>query len=574
MTFRQKIFFGYLAVFCLFLAILSSAANYIVQKVVEQAMENRAIELIAKIRTAANDEELVKRLQALKPLIFFRVSVITDRRRTLYDSHTEKILGELFSSEYEVEHPEVEQAFGKGSGYVEAYSAILSQKFAYTAIAFDFHGHTYVMRTAFPYRYVKELVDDFEAGFFMLAALVLLLFSAFTWFIMYRLTRPMQQIISAVADSSTEEAMQVLKEVAKKGPEDVAKLAHTLFSLSERIEKQIISLQEVRREREVLLESMIEGVIFVDEELVVRFANDSAKKMVQRPQMVGAPFSSLQLPQVEALVKSCQAKNSPVEGAIKKDNQSFDFVITPIHEGRGTLLVLQDQSDRYRLLEMRKDFIANASHELKTPITIIHGFAETLHDNPQMAPKTVQEITGTILRNCARMTTLIHDLLALADMEELSPLRLQECDIGALVDKILQQTRCLDPAAELIHTGDKELYLLADAHLLEMALDNLVQNAIKYSSSPAKVQVDIRKEQDQAVIRVIDQGIGIPLDEQEHIFERFYRSKRDRAHKVSGSGLGLSIVQAAIWKHSGTIHLKSVEGQGSCFTLSLPIKKV
>ena len=161
-------------------------------------MYDRSQDLIEKIQSAPNDEALVRRLKEQKALVFFRLSVINDEQKVLYDSHTKRILGTRFSQDYVVQHPEVLQAFKSGRGYHEDYSELLKQKFAYLAISFDFHGKPYVLRTAFPYKYVTELTRDFETGVIALAAAILMLFSLMTWFIMNHLTSPIQEIIKAI----------------------------------------------------------------------------------------------------------------------------------------------------------------------------------------------------------------------------------------------------------------------------------------------------------------------------------------------------------------------------------------
>ena len=140
LNFRQKIFVAYLILFILFLLAMSPIASLLVHHVVEQAMQNRTHELIAKIETAPSDETIVRRLKELKPLIFFRISVINDKRKIIYDSHTRRLLGARINQEEEENQSEVLEAFRNGTGYSESYSDILAQKFAYTAVAFDFHG--------------------------------------------------------------------------------------------------------------------------------------------------------------------------------------------------------------------------------------------------------------------------------------------------------------------------------------------------------------------------------------------------------------------------------------------------
>lgn len=582
LSFRQKIFLSYVIVFLVFMALMSPFSSLIVGRVVEKAMENRAIELIDRIKTAPNNEMMLRKLKELKPLIFFRISVITDTRKVLYDSHTKRLLGPRFSQEHVVDHPEVLEALKYGVGYSEDYSDILAQKFAYTAVAFDFHGKTYVMRTAFPYRYVKELISDFEAGFIILSSIVLILFSLMTWVIINKLTKPLQSIITAVSTyrEGVYSPLSELRGLAAKTTGDAGKLAETLVSLSERVERQIYTLRDERNEKEVLLESLVEGVIATDPKMRVTFVNESALKFLGLPKekVLGCSFESLGKPQAYRLLLDCQSKQMVVVEALGESingvEHYFEIVAAPKRDHTGGILVIQDKSDHYRILEMRKDFIANASHELKTPITIIRGFAETLHDNPDLPDEVMVDVTDKIVKNCERMATLVRDLLALADIENIPASRLSTFNVVELANKVKNILLEVHGDAEILVDAQNQdrLEISADYDLIEMAFLNLMQNAIKYSNPPAHVEVHMARIDNDLWIKISDRGIGIPKEDLDRIFERFYRVDKARSRKVGGSGLGLSIVENIIKKHSGRIEVTSEIGKGTTFTITMPLK--
>lgn len=579
-SFRQKIFLSYVLAFLVFLTMMSPFASLIVRRIVERAMENRAHELIGKVQTAPNNEALIRRLKEQKPLIFFRLSVITNDRKVLYDSHTKRLLGPRFSQEQLIDHPEVTQAFEKGTGYSEEYSDVLAQKFAYVAVSFDFHGKTYVMRTAFPFRYVKELISDFEVGFLVLAAAVLILFSFLTWFIINHLTKPLQEVISAVAsyDEHEKNSLPEIRLSSVATGDDIVKLATTLNSLSTKVQKQIDTLTTERNEKQVLLESMVEGVIAVDQNMDVTFANFAALKFLglTRDALIGKDFRLKGPTQCCRLIMACQIQAVPLTDAfkIKIDEHEYhlDIVAAPKNDNTGAILVLQDNSSHYKILEMRRDFIANASHELKTPITIIRGFAETLRDNPNLSQEITKDITDKIVRNSERMAALIKDLLTLSDIENIPSFRLQACNLVALTEKCFSIVLQVFPDAnfELINRSNKDVQLIVDSELLEMALINLIQNAVKYSDPPAHVVITLDQTQDQISMQITDHGIGISKQEVTHIFERFYRVNKTRSQKTGGSGLGLSIVETVIRKHFGKITVDSELGKGTTFTVILP----
>lgn len=587
LSFRQKIFLAYVAVFLLFLAAIYPFATSTVQKIATKAMYDRSQELIEKIQTAPNDEALIRRLKEQKALVFFRISVINNERKVLYDSHTKRILGPRFSQDYVVEHPEVLDAFKSGRGYNEDYSELLSQKFAYLAISFDFHGKPYVLRTAFPYKYVTELNHDFETGVIALATATLMLFSLMTWFIINHLTSPIQQIIKAIAPYQKGETNVVptieLKSLSRT--DEFIKLADTLNSLSIRIQNQIANLVYERNEKEAILESLVEGVIAVDGDMIITYANNMASKILENHHLVGQSFHALESEiyhsqKFRSLLLNCQLENKPLIDTlqIKHDSQKvyLDVVAAPKKENTGAILVLQDKTSHYKLLEMRKDFIANASHELKTPITIIRGFAETLYDNPDLPLETCKEVHAKIMRNCMRMTSLIKDLLTLTDVENLPESRLTKCDLFEIINSCCESVKEVHREAQIVieKPQNQDLGLVADAHLMEHAFINLIDNAAKYSTPPAQINIKMHQDNGKIIVEVADKGIGIPQADLEHIFQRFYTVDKAHSRKMGGSGLGLSIVETIIEKHFGHISVKSEVGVGTTFKVILPIQRV
>lgn len=582
LSFRQKIIITYLAAFVVFLILLFPFALHTVKALIFRAMEKRSTILIEKIQHAPNNDALVRVLKDQRPEIFFRVSIITNEHKVLYDSLTKHLLGPRFSQEFIVEHPEVVEAFKNGVGYVEGYSKLLNQNFAYMAKTFDFHGKTYVLRTAFPYQYVEELTRDFQTGFLGLSTMVLLLFSIMTWLIINNLTRPIQTIINAVRpyQEGLQTDLPEIKMEVMNPNDDFGKLASTLNSLSEKIQKQIDILTLERNEKEAVLESLVEGVIAVDGQMIVTFANRMALKMLgfRKESLVGQHFDVIAQQQCSYLLSECQKEKKELTDTIFIRNESgrlfVDITACPILKNIGAILVLQDKTSHYKMLEMRKDFIANASHELKTPITIIRGFAETLHDTPDLPKPLFEEITGKIVRNCKRMTTLIKDLLALTDIEHSTSSRLVDCDLHDIIQNCCHMVQEVhrDANIEIKLLTDREMHLLADPNLMEMAFMNLIENGAKYSNPPAHITITMDLNDKNMTISVADKGIGIPDADQENIFQRFYTVNKARSRKLGGSGLGLSIVETVIEKHQGTISVKSQLDVGTTFTIVLPIR--
>lgn len=579
LSFRQKIFLSYIAVFFLFIALLFPFAKGIVNDIVTRSMVERADELISILQREPDDYALVDSLKNSKHKVFFRVGVYTEERKVLYDSHAKRRLGPEYSLDYKIEHPEVKEAFKKGIGTYEGYSEISGQEMFYLAKSFDFHGKTYILRVSLPYQYVRDFTRNFEMGFLGLAAAVLLLFTIMTWFIINHLTNPIHQIIRAVRPYQEGYKDSIPKIILKSSnPKDeFGRLANTLNSLTEKVQSQINTLTHERNEKQAILESLVEGVISIDNNLTINYVNQAASNLlgIRRKNLINHPFSILDQPKFQELLESCIERQQPLTDDLvqKIDGRKvyYDVVAAPKKEKTGAILVIQDKSSHFGVLEMRKDFIANASHELKTPITIIQGFAETLHDNCDLPKETITLITSKIVKNCKRMTTLIKDLLALADIEHLSDSRLNRSELLPLIENCIQMLYDAHPDVKVMQNFPEEpISVHADSQLLELAFSNLLENAAKYSTPPAEITITIAKKENSIEIKISDKGIGIPQEDMEHIFHRFYTVDKAHSQKMGGSGLGLSLVETIIEKHLGKISVTSEVGVGTTFTITLP----
>ncbi|MBA2727042.1 MAG: PAS domain-containing protein [Parachlamydiaceae bacterium] len=580
LSFRKKILLSFLAVFFLQITLIFPFASHSARSMFNNVMEARTSEIIHNIETAPDEVQLIQYLKNQKAIIFFRVSVISNERKILYDSHTKSILGASFSTDYIVNHPEVEEAFDKGVGVHEEWSQILGQKLIYLAKTFDFHGKPYVVRTAFPYQNVSQLIQEFEFGFLVLVSFILLLFSIITWFIIHHLTKPIQKIVQ-IAKTYQENSVNSIPtiDINNYNPYDeFGKLARTLNSLSGKIQRQINTLTTERNEKEAILESLVEGVIAVDINMVVTYANHSALELleIKYGDLVGRSLVTFKHQKCYTLLISCQKERKVLTDTLvlgTPDKKVYlDLVAAPKKENAGAILVIEDKSIHNRMLQMRKDFIANASHELKTPLTIIQGFAETLHDIPDLPREMVEEITNKIMRNSHRMSLLIKDLLTLSDTEDHSSMRLEKVDINQIIESCTNLLRDAYPDALVILDLPTDSIIFGINNLLEMTLMNLIENALKYSLAPANVKITVSKTITGITIMIADKGIGIPAADIPHIFERFYTVDKAHSRKLGGSGLGLSIVENVILKHSGKISVASEVGSGTTFTITLPYK--
>lgn len=431
---------------------------------------------------------------------------------------------------------------------------------------------------------ICTLVGDIKIRILFLAGGFLFLYGFSTWLILSRLSRPIQKITDHIL-SYTEKGLFPLIELDSVQKGEVAKIAAILNAMIGKIKIQFDNLQLSRMETVEILESLGEGVVAVDTSGVATFVNESACKILgaSREAILAGPLHQIEAAQKDLAVKCYEAIQDVLQTSepIRHDWQCknggkthLELSAAPRPGHRGAILLLQDKSSDFRVLEMGKDFIANASHELKTPITIIQGFAETLQDHPELSPEMFREILDKIVRTSHRLGNLVKSLLTLADIENFSQESVQSIDLVAIA-KNCSELCGAHANLQIGFESDLDRALVyGDPQLLDLALMNLLENAVKYSPSPAEISLSIRKKDPYVQLIVQDKGIGIPEPDLPHIFDRFYTVDKARSRKSGGAGLGLSIVKTIVEKHRGRVLGDSKPGLGSVFTISLPLKKV
>jgi PAS domain S-box-containing protein len=575
LSFRKKILLGDIIVFLIFIALMFPFVERTVNYTVKNSLDRRVLAEIDFLKELNSEGEIIKRIRDERAFVFFRVTLFDGKGHFLYDS--------LFSGNEEQgrESFEVEKALKSGRGFQNRYSTFFHQAMAYSAIAFDAGGKTYVLRMGIPFGEIRALMVEFEIGFLILGTIFLMLYGIATWTIIHRLSLPIQHIVNVIKPYQ-EGKDEFIPHIEVNEGGEFGNLAKTLNSMSARIKKQIDILVQQRSETEAILESLGEGVIAVDAEERILFANSSACQMLAaaREGMLRQKFREIKVQRRELMLKcyelirhSFDQAEVVVETFILDQGRKyyFDLIASPLARHRGIVLVIQDKSSDHKILEMGKDFVANASHELRTPLTIIRGFAETLHDLPNLPKQTLKEISEKILKTSIRLEILVKSLLTLADIEGFNDEQLHRVDLVPVAEGCMQNLLAAHPHAQVVlHRKKEEIFVRANVPLLEMAITNLLENAVRYSPAPAQISITVDEAGDWAQVIVADQGIGIPEGDLPHIFDRFYTIDKARSRKFGGAGLGLSIVKGIVQKHHGEVSAASKLGQGTTFTIQIP----
>ncbi len=343
----------------------------------------------------------------------------------------------------------------------------------------------------------------------------------------------------------------------------------------EKIKREIKGIIEEKNENEEILQSLIEGVISLNGQTIT-YINSMAETMLQerRANLIGRTLKDLKMPssfiaEIEDLAFNAIKEEKVIKKPllIKEKGIFFDVCAIPRNKCRGVFLILQDKASDYKMVQMGKDFVANASHELRTPLTIIKGFAETLEDI-DLSPEMEKEIISKVRKTSDRLEKIIHDLLKLAEVDNV-PFSFVKCDLKKIIQSCKEMTLQAHCDAEIVFdppSGD--FFVLAEEGLLELSIKNLLENAIKYSYKKPLITIELKKADGMITFSVQDEGFGIEKEDLPFIFERFFTRNKD---KKKGTGLGLAIVKNVIEKHRGKISVTSEVNKGSIFEISLPL---
>ncbi len=365
---------------------------------------------------------------------------------------------------------------------------------------------------------------------------------------------------------------------------ELVSLGETMNHMASQLDERIGTILRQRQEQEAVLASMVEGVIAVDSRSRVISLNRAASALLELdPAFVIQRNINevVENPDLQWFITRSLAASEPIEGEITVQGDKPRFLQAhgttlkdPHGKAFGVLIVVHDVTRLRQLENARRDFVANVSHELKTPITSIKGFVETLLEGAIQDGDHAGEFLKIIGRQADRLGAIIEDLLSLSRIEqeaEQGKIHLAGGKIKTVIKAAIQacNTRSREKKITVSMDCPEDLRARINGPLLEQAIINLIDNAVKYSGPGSSVRVEAGQDDGQVEVKVQDQGVGIPQEHLPRLFERFYRVDPSRSRKVGGTGLGLAIVKHIAQAHGGKVGVESAPGRGSTFTIYL-----
>ena len=545
----------------------------------EQDLEVRAhliAEDVADIIQKENNSKLSAFLKSLDKASGTRITLIDPKGKVIADSESDPAMMENHS-----DRPEFRQAIRNRVGKSRRQSPTLGITMVYVAIPIRHDDKVIaVLRTSLAATALDaaQIIIYRRIGFGVLFIAILAGIASFL--AARRISRPvteMRKVASLFASGDFK------SRIPTSDTEEFANLSDMLNIMAIQLDKQVRTITQQASEQHAILSSMKEGVLAVDNEDRVMILNPTAERLLGLTQdsvkdkTIQEAFRNPNLQRF--FEKSYAGVNQTVDEMVfyGQENRLVQAIGTPLEDTSGNrigvLVVLNDITQTRKLENMRKDFVANVSHELKTPITSIKGFVETLREGAIQNPDKAQEFLGIVARQADRLNAIIDDLLALSKIEqqsESSEIELELSSIRTVIQAAADncKAKAAESRVEIDIECNEYLTALVNPPLLEQAITNLIDNAIKYSTD-SSINIQAEELNDEVAIRVIDKGSGIESQHIPRLFERFYRIDKARSRKLGGTGLGLAIVKHIVQAHHGRIEVKSTPSKGSTFTIYL-----
>ncbi len=513
-----------------------------------------------------NSKELQKKIKILSNMLSARITIILPNGKVIVDSEKD-----AKTMENHKNRPEIKNAIENGFGYKIRFSNTLKRNMIYVAIPFYKENKLRaVIRVSCFVDEEKTLLNSIMHHIIIMALLVII-FSIFIFMILtYHFTNPIKKLV----DASKEVSKGNYKvKLSTNNSDEIYDLTRNFNYMLKKIKTQISELQIKSEELSSIINSIKEIFWIIDRFGKITFYNKAFIDFIGiNKEMLKSNFywTTIKNPDLIEKIKKILNSNKNIKEEIHIEEKYYILSSSFLQKSSSRIFLLSDITEIKKLNEIKKDFVINASHELKTPLTTIKGFLETLQFE---LGGNYSFYIDILKRNTNRLINIVNDILLLAEVESSQNFFPEKMDIRKILKNSINILKNqANRKAIMIDYEFKDIpKIFVDPFKLEQVFVNLIDNAIKYSDENSKIQINVLEESEFIRIDFIDTGIGIKKSDIARIFERFYVVDKSRSRKVGGTGLGLSIVKHIIQLHKGKMEIYSEYGKGTTVTIWLPI---
>jgi two-component system phosphate regulon sensor histidine kinase PhoR len=571
-TLFPKVFLGYAAVIALLAAAVTLLAPPAMRKhhVEERAtsLERMALLLesqVAPFLAGEADGDLGRLVAAYGRRTNTRITVIDPSGTVLADSETE-----ARDMENHLYRPEIQASLRGEERMSIRYSSTLKTEMMYVSTPVVVEGRIAgALRLSYYMKDFEALMASLRGELLRIVGTVTLVALVLAFFLTRSVAGPLREIVDASARVASGD-FEVSVSTRRSG--EFRRLAGSFNAMTRRLEEMFGEITVQSEEIRSILASIREGLCVLDKDSRIVLCNASFRRLAGHDTPEGRHFwEILRSSSAAETVRRARESGADASGEVALGDRAFLCSVSRLAAADRLVVTLHDVTEFRALEKTKRDFVVNVSHELKTPLTAIKGFVETMEPRADGENRPYLEI---IRRNTDRLIAIVEDLLVLSELERPGKNPVKEpVAVGPIAENILKlfERRAGDKGLALRLEARPDLPRLpADPVQIEGLLLNLVDNAVKYTEK-GSVTVRLAAGEGRFLIEVADTGIGIDADHQPHVFERFYVADKSRSKKLGGTGLGLAIVKHIALAHGGTVSLKSRIGEGSSFTVSIPL---
>ena len=508
-----------------------------------------------------------------------RVTLILNNGKVVGDSSLN--IEQIKSIDNHANRTEIIEALAQGSGWVSRYSDTVNQDLLYFAIQDKNKNNPNIIRISVPLNYLESATGTLQVSVILLFVVVFIV-SVFASLVA---ANYLYSNIEELADAATNIAEgdhknRNIKALPTQRVDEFGTVARSISQISEDLKNQIKMIAKQRDQFGLVLDDLGEGILVTNQQGDVVYNNEQSLIILNTQDLDKQNINSLNLPAINYLFnRVTNKKRADIEFEIELQDKSTRWVLGSMNQSKTTgeyILVVHDITQLRQLNSMRRDFISNLSHELRTPVSVIMANSETLLDGALDNKKDAKVFAKAILHNSERLSSMVSDLIDLSRIEygDLK-LNIKDIDFNEFMESFLLSMKSVakKKAIELIYNPDHNSLVNADIQALERIMNNLLDNAYKYSDEGTSVEVSTMDQGKMIKVMVADSGVGVSDEDQEHIFDRFYRTASARASDTKGSGLGLAIVKNLINSLNGEVGITTKRPSGSIFWFTIPKSK-
>jgi two-component system phosphate regulon sensor histidine kinase PhoR len=513
-------------------------------------------------------EELDQLVKRLGKEIDVRITVINANGEVLADS-----LNNPNKMESHKDRPEIARAFGGEIQHATRFSTTMGEQMFYLSLPVEIRGDTqYVLRLSLYLRAIRELIQELKGKLVALLLVLFLLTLLISWYFSRGFSKPIKEIVAATREFASG---NFETRIFIKKKDELGEMADSFNAMVEEQRILFNKLNESREELKAIISSMREGLLVINQEGKITLCNESFSAICGQGELVECSYwECLRIPGFEDYVKQAFEEDNSFNREVELDSKTFLVGFNRIKDMDKLVIIFRDITDFVRLEQMKKDFVVNLTHELKTPLTAIKGFVETLEEEEDI--KNINYI-DIIKRHTDRMNQIVSDLLILTELEEKnrSDFEFKVINFVEIVENILKiyREKIKEKNLALEVDIDKNLPVFeGEKFKIEQMFINLLDNAVKYTDQ-GKISLSVKKTEDINRIKIQIKNTGMPIPKEclPRLFERFYVVDKSRSRQLGGTGLGLSIVKHVVLLHDGEITVESGNDEGTIFTIYFPV---